>query len=285
MLSLLLIHLPATHSIKTLVKKLMENPPPESEHEFIVSAIQFLRENIHRHFTAEAQLKRNMHFIEVPMDPSIEQDWLERGGMQKNRQVLDAQSGHSEQCGSYNHLYSFWDKAAGLYNNPDKSYKSHVYTAYGKPFDKSVTITPVGEDFHSILAESIRKKYTDARGTVDKLRVSVGKSGQGEGSYSGDQVRSFANTEQDAYYFLVLQDEGQVSNFAQSFDKKHATSMSRTPKTTGSGSSSKKQRRRSDTPRFQTPTAMDAIQHLTSSIANFSDSTNTDERIHDLQDI
>ncbi len=242
---------PASHSIKTLVKKLLESPPPEDEYEFIVGVIEFLRDNMHRHFqshsgTAEASLNRNMHFIEVLMDPSIKQDWLERG-MQKNRLVLDAQCGHSEQCETNNHLHSFWDKATVLYNDPKKSYKSRVFTAYGRPYDKSVTIHPVGEDFR-IQAESLRKKYTDSRGAVDKLRVNLNASGEGEGSYyGGDEVRSFASTQQDAYMYLVLQDEGQVSDFAQSFDKKHSASSSHTPKTAGSGSSSKKQRQ-GDTP-------------------------------------
>ncbi len=46
-----------------------------------------------------------------------------------------------------------------LYNDEQKSYKSRVFVDYGKPFDKSVAIHPVGEDF-LMQAESIRKKYT-----------------------------------------------------------------------------------------------------------------------------
>ena len=65
-------------------------------------------------------------------------------------------------------------------------------------------------------AESLRKKYIAYRGTVDKICVNLTKSGEGEGSnYSGHQVRSYTTTEQDTYMFLILQEEGQVSNFAQ----------------------------------------------------------------------
>jgi hypothetical protein len=88
----------ANHSIKTLVAKLCDKPPPKSEHESILSAIDHLKEDMHRHFqshsgTAEATLNRWVHFIEVLMDPSIKQDWLERG-MQMNRPVIDAQCSH-----------------------------------------------------------------------------------------------------------------------------------------------------------------------------------------------
>ena len=67
---------PAGHSIKTLVLKLLNSTPPKSEHEFIISAIDHLKEDLHRHFqshsgTAEAALDRWMHFIEVLMDPSL----------------------------------------------------------------------------------------------------------------------------------------------------------------------------------------------------------------------
>ena len=69
----------------------------------------------------------------------------------------------------------------------------------------------MGEEYH-MQTESLRKKYTESRGTVDKICVNSTKSGEGEGSiYSGDQVRSYTTTEQDAYMYLVLQEEGQVS--------------------------------------------------------------------------
>ena len=97
-------------------------------------------------------------------------------------------------------------------------------------------------------AESLRKKYTDSRGTVDKIHVNLTKSGEGEGSnFSGNQVRSYTTTEQDAYMYLVLQEEGQVSDFAQSFDRKHSASSSCTLKTASKDSSAKKQKQ-SDTP-------------------------------------
>jgi hypothetical protein len=224
-----------------------------------------------------------MRFIEVLMDPSIKRDWLERG-MQKNRAVLDAQCGHSEQCKTNDHLTSFWEKAVLLYNDPQKSYKSRIYLTYGKPFDKSVTIHPVGEDYH-MQAESLRKKYTDSRGTVDKIHVNLTKSGEGEGSnFSGDQVRSYTNTEQDAYMYLVLQEEGQVSDFAQSFDRKHSASTSCTPKTASKGASAKKQKR-SDTPISNMSGAVDALEHLTASIANFGDTSRANDRLRDLQEL
>ena len=161
--------------------------------------------------------------------------------MQKNCPVIDAQCSHSEQCKTNDHLTSFWDKAVLLYNDQKKSYKSRVYLHYGKLFDTSVMIHPVGEEYH-MQAESLRKKYTESRGTVDKIRVNLTKSGEGEGSiYSGDQVRSYTTTEQYAYMYLVLHKEGQVSDFDQSFDKMHSASSSCTPKTVGNGSSTKKQ--------------------------------------------
>ncbi len=90
---------------------------------------------------------------------------------------------------------------------------------------------------------------------MDKICVNLTKSGEGEGSnYSGDQVRSYTNTEQDTYMYLVLQEEGQVSDFAQSFDKKHSASSSHAPKTASMGFNAKKQKQ-SDTPppKFQEP--------------------------------
>ena len=279
---------PAAHSIKTLVNKLLEKPPPPSEHDFILSAIDHLKEDMRRHFqshsgTAEASLNRWMRFIEVLMDPSIKRDWLERG-MQKNRPVIDAECSHSAQCQTNDHLTSFWDKAVLLYNDKEKSYKSRVYLDYGKPFDKSVTIHPVGQEYH-MQADSLKKKYTESRGIVDKIRVNLTKSGEGEGSiYSGDQVRSYTNTEHDAYMYLVLQEEGQVSDFAQSFDKKHSASSSRTPKTVDNGSNTKKQKR-SDTPTSSLSGAVDAIENLTYSIANFRDTTRTNDRLRDLQEL
>jgi hypothetical protein len=279
---------PAAHSIKTLVSKLLEKPPPPLEHEFIMCAIDHLKEDMRRHFqshsgTAEASLNRWMRFIEVLMDPSIKRDWLERG-MQKNRLVIDAECSHSEQCQMNEHLTSFWDKAILLYNDKEKSYKSRVYLDYGKPFDKSVTIHPVGEEYH-MQADSLKKKYTESRGTIDKIRVNLTKSGEGEGSiYSGDQVRSYTNTEHDAYMYLVLQEERQVSDFAQSFDKKHSASSARTPKTVDNGSSAKKQKR-SDTPTSNFSGAVDAIENLTHSIANFGNTSRSNDKLRDLQEL
>jgi hypothetical protein len=224
-----------------------------------------------------------MRFIEVLMDPSIKRDWLERG-MQKNRAVIDAECNHSAQCETNDHLTSFWNKAVLLYNDQQKSYKSRVYLHYGKPFDKSVTIHPVGQEYH-MQAESFKKKYTESRGIVDKIRVNLSKSGEGEGSmYNGDQVRSYTTTEHDAYMYLVLQEEGQVSDFAQSFDKKHSASSSRTPKTVDNASSAKKQKR-SDTPTSSLSGAVDAIENLTYSIANFGETTRTNDRLRDLQEL
>ena len=116
---------PANRNINQLVKSLLDLPPDESEHEFIVSAIEQLKLDMERHFqshsgTAEAALNRNMRFVEVIMDPSIRREWLERG-MQKNRQVLDATCGHSEQCATNDHLKTFWEKAVTLYNDPSIS--------------------------------------------------------------------------------------------------------------------------------------------------------------------
>ena len=72
----------------------------------------------------------------------------------------------------------------------------------------------MGEEYH-MQAESLRKKYTEFHGTVGKIHVNLTTSGEGEGSiYSGGQVRSYTTTEQDANMYLVLQEEGQVSDFA-----------------------------------------------------------------------
>jgi hypothetical protein len=97
-------------------------------------------------------------------------------------------------------------------------------------------------------------------------------------------VRSYTNTEHDAYMYLVLQEEGQVSDFAQSFDKKHSASSSRTPKTVDNGSNTKKLKR-SDTPTSSLSGAIDAIENLTYSIANFRDTTRTNDRLRDLQEL
>ena len=71
-------------------------------------------------------------------------------------------------------------------------------------------------------ADSFKKKYTDSRGTIDKILGDFSASGEGEGSYSGFEVQNFTNADHDAYLFLTLQKEGQVSDYSQSFDKKHA---------------------------------------------------------------
>jgi hypothetical protein len=224
-----------------------------------------------------------MRFIEVLMDPSIKRDWLERG-MQKNCPAIDAQCSHSEQCKANDHLTSFWDKAVLLYNDRQKSYKIRVYLYYGKPFDESVMIHPVGKEYH-VQAESLRKKYTESRGTVDKIRVNLTKSGEGEGSiYNGDQGRSYITTEQNTYMYLVLQEERQVSNFAQSFDKKHSASSSCTPKTVSNRSSAKNQKR-SDTPTSILSGAIDTLENLTYSIANFGDTTRAIDQLRDLQEL
>jgi hypothetical protein len=139
--------------------------------------------------------------------------------MQKSRPLLDAQCGHSKQCQTNNHLLEFWQQAAQLYNDPNISYSSRVFLEYGKPFDKSVTILPVGDDYH-MQADSFKKKYTDSHRTIDKIRGNLSASGEGEGSYSGCEVRNFINADHDAYMFLTLQEEGQVSYYSQSFDKK-----------------------------------------------------------------
>ena len=91
-------------------------------------------------------------------------------------------------------------------------------------------------------AESMRTKYIASRGEIDKIRGNLHESGKkGEGAaYGGDQLRTFANTSQDAYMYLVLQDEDQVSEFAQSFDDGHAGTSSKTPKTNGKEPTAKK---------------------------------------------
>ena len=91
-------------------------------------------------------------------------------------------------------------------------------------------------------AESMRTKYIASRGEIDKIRGNLHESGKkGEGAaYGGDQLRTFANTSQDAYMYLVLQDKDQVSKFAQSFDDGHAGTSSKNPKTNGKEPTAKK---------------------------------------------
>ena len=138
--------------------------------------------------------------------------------MQKSRPLLDAQCGHSKQCQTNNHLLEFWQQAAQLYNDPNISYSSRVFLEYGKPFDKSVTILQGGDNYH-MQADSFKKKYTDSRRTIDKIHGNLSASGEGEGSYSGCEVQNFTNADHDAFKFLTLQEEGQVSDYSQSFDK------------------------------------------------------------------
>ncbi len=51
---------PAGHSIKTLVLKLLNSTPPKSEHEFIISAINHLKEDLHRHFKLTLVLQKQL---------------------------------------------------------------------------------------------------------------------------------------------------------------------------------------------------------------------------------
>ena len=51
-------------------------------------------------------------------------------------------------------------------------------------------------------ADSFKKKYTDSRETIDKIRGNLSASGEGEGSYSGCEVQNFLNSDHDAYIFF-----------------------------------------------------------------------------------
>ena len=61
--------------------------------------------------------------------------------------------------------------------------------------------------------ESFRKKYTDSRGVMDKLRDNLCASAEGAGSYSGGMVKSFSKSYHDFYLYMSLQDAKMVDDY------------------------------------------------------------------------
>ena len=280
---------PKNHTIPMLISWLEQNQPPQSEHEFIVRKMTKLLQSLHDHFmshscTAESALNRAQRYIEVLMDRDLRKDWEERD-MQKNRQVLEAECHHSEQCQTNEHLKSFWDKASELYNNPEKAYTSRVFplVKYGKPFHEAKEIIPVEFKFH-VQPESFRKKYTESRGEIDRIRRQMHKSGEGEGSLAVAKrdLKECANSDHDAYIYLVLEEEDQLDQYCLSFTGKHAAGMKKNPLT--STASTKKGKKAKKSPSTPAVAGADAINSLVTHISNFGESSGISERLRDMND-
>ena len=84
--------------------------------------LEELKAEVESHYSGhsdsrEASLNRHMQFVQIILHPDLARDWKERN-MNKNRQVLDAECSHSEQCQTNDHLISVWTKATKMYMNP-----------------------------------------------------------------------------------------------------------------------------------------------------------------------
>ena len=151
------------HKIGTLIELLKTSPPPPREHCFILQMLDALRAEVATHYsghsgTREASLNRNMRYVEVIMHPDLARDWKERN-MSKNRIVRDAECSHSEQCETNDHLISVWTKASLMFNDPNITLYSRVFADCGPPFNRVITLHPVGEEHH-MQPETFQKKYT-----------------------------------------------------------------------------------------------------------------------------
>ena len=270
---------PSNYSIPTMIRLLRANPPPVSEHQFILAQLQELRESIISHYsghsgTAGAALNRDMRKIEVLFHPSHAKDWKERN-WQKNRQVLCAEASNSEQCETNDDLISVYVKAANLYNS-DQALKSRAFVEYGKPLDVSRKLHPVGEEFY-IEPEVLKNWYTKSRGVINMIRGKLYQSGQGNGSYTGDTVKSFADSHIDAYVYLTLQKCGQVDEYCQSFDRNKGGTMTNVPKT-----STKSNERSATKAKHSTPNSdsIDAINGIAAQIERFGNNTSVDYQLY-----
>lgn len=272
------------YTIKQTIALLQASPPPEHEHSFILSKLDDLRHEVDEHYSgnshaAEASLNRHMRFVEVILHPDIARDWRERN-MQKSRPVLDAECSHSSQCETNDHLITVWVKATKLYNDATLVLKSRVFADYGPPFDEEHIIHPVGEA-HRLQPETFRKKYTDSRGTIDKLRGSLHMSGEGEGSYASKEVQRFTDSTHDFYAYMALQEADRVADYCQSLSDEHAASMLNVPSTTSTKSktpSSKKPRHSSPHPE-----SLEAINRIASSLERIGDAPT--DRLRDLKEL
>lgn len=101
----------------------------------------------------EASLNCHMQHVEVIMHPDLARDWEEHN-MNKKRRVLDAAYSHLKQCQTIDHLISVWTKASKMYNNPNVTLDSQVFSSWGTPFDK--VRDPISQEHH-MQSESFQK--------------------------------------------------------------------------------------------------------------------------------
>ncbi len=138
------------YNINHLINLLTVLPPPEGEHPFILWMLVELKAEVESCYSGhsgsrEDSLKHHMRFIEIILHPDLARDWKECN-MNKNRQVLDAECSHSEQCQTNDHLISVLTKATEMYNDPILTLTTQVFADWGAPFDVAVTLHPVGEE-------------------------------------------------------------------------------------------------------------------------------------------